>query len=133
MVRGRGDAQPVNGFERDVQRRIHADGDIRAIEVVIDRGGHAHNRESGLRQNVSPFLRPIAPDYDDSFDTLPGQVAQSFPLSSFRGEFDASRGTEKCAGILHDPANITGIETQDISGDQPFVTHLNAVHLMAKV
>jgi len=40
--------EPVDGFQAHVQGRVHADGHIRPIEVVVDGRCHAHHGKAHI-------------------------------------------------------------------------------------
>src|SRR3989338_7059010 len=61
-VRGRRGLEPIDRLQRDVQRRVHADRDLAARQIVADRGRHAHDPDPHLRQGIRPGLRPVPAD-----------------------------------------------------------------------
>jgi hypothetical protein len=56
LVRRGGDLQPINRFKRDVERGVDADGDLRAVQIIVNRRSHSHDREPHLRDRVRSLL-----------------------------------------------------------------------------
>src|SRR5262245_4756915 len=50
------DFQPVNRFERDVERGVDADGYLRSVQVVVYCRSDSHDRETHLRERMRPLL-----------------------------------------------------------------------------
>src|SRR5664279_299321 len=118
LVGGGRDLQAVDRFERDVEGRVDADRDVRARQVVVDRGGDAHNREPGLRERVCPHLRAAAADDDEAVDAAGPEDAERL-LASDRGlERVAARAPEDRSALLDDAAHVPRAERRKLASEK---------------
>ena len=128
---GGGHLQPVHGFERNVQGRVHADGDIGSEQVVVDGGGHSDHRETHRVERLRAGLRAVAPDGHQSLDARPAHTFNG-PGATFGVlELGAAGAAEDGAAQLHDSAHVARAQRLKISRDQAGVAALNPHHFPA--
>ncbi len=60
--------QAIDRLERDVERRVHADRDVRPAEIVVDGRSHADHRPAALREVVRSALGAVAADHHQALD-----------------------------------------------------------------
>src|SRR6185369_9319891 len=86
VVRFRRGMNLVYRVSRGVQRRVEAERDLRGRQIVVDRLGHAHNREALLRQVESDLLGAVAADDDQAIHAHGLGVANDF-VREIAGDF----------------------------------------------
>jgi hypothetical protein len=131
LVGCRGDTQPVHRFERDVDRRRHADRDVGADQVVVDRGGDADHRQAQAVQCAGTGLRAVAADHHQALDAVGLHARQRLSLASFRLQFDAACRAQHRAATFHDAADVARAEHGEVAGDQAGVAVAHTQHLVA--
>ena len=70
LMRLRGAVQPVDGLGGDLQRRVVAERDVGAVDVVVDGLRNADHRDVLLRQPVRRRQRALAADRDQHVDAV---------------------------------------------------------------
>ncbi len=68
VVRLRGGVQAVDRLRRDLHRGLEAEGEVRRVEVVVDRLGHADGREARREELARDAERVVAADRDEHVD-----------------------------------------------------------------
>jgi len=69
-MRLRGDVQAVDGVTGDAHRGIETKGQVRAVDVVVDRLGHTHDGHSRLGQPMRSGQRALTTDGNQHVDTV---------------------------------------------------------------
>jgi len=72
----------VDGVQDGVQRGVHTDGDVRAVDVVVDRGGHTDDGEIHTVKLQASGERAVAADDHESLDLLLAERAQGLAPAS---------------------------------------------------
>jgi len=67
-VRLGGHFESVDSLQRHVDRRIYADGDVAAHQIVVDGRGDAYHRIAHLAEGVRARLRAVAADDHQRLD-----------------------------------------------------------------
>src|SRR6266498_508677 len=119
LMRRGGDFQSVNSFERDVERGVDADGDLRAVQVVVNRRGHSHDRKIHLRERMRALLRAVAARRHQRGNIALVKLINRLLSRLFRFELRTPRAPERGSAPLDYPADISRAERREISGDQP--------------
>ena len=70
LVRLGGAVQPVDRLGRDAERGVVAECHVGAVDVVVDRLGHAHDRDVLLGQPMRGGQRALAADRDEHVDAV---------------------------------------------------------------
>ncbi len=130
---GGGDLQPVNGLQRDVEGGVHADGDVGAVQIVVNGGGHAHHGESAPRQLVGPGLGAVAADDHQPGDAAGPQLPDRLEHSGPGPELRTAGAAQEGAALLNDAAHVPGAQGDELPLDQARVPVADAVRLPAAV
>ncbi len=118
-MRGRRDFEPIDGFQRDVQRRVDPDGDLGTAQIVVDRRRDPNDRESHPPQGVRAGLRAVAANDDQSVDRHLVERFERLPPSDLRAKLVAASTAENGAAALDDAADVTRAQDGEVSFDQP--------------
>jgi len=109
LVRGGGRLEAVNRLQRNVERGIYANGDVAACQVVVNGGGHAHDREAHLPEGQGAGLRAIAADDDQGINILLVQGAHRLEAALLGLELRGARAAQDRAALLDDAPHRAGI------------------------
>jgi len=131
LVRRGGGAQTVDRLERDVDRRVRADADVGAVEVVVDGGGDAHHREPLARERARAGLRPVAADHDQRVDAARGEVGECPRPPLDFPELGAARAAEDRAAVLDDAPDVARGQALQGARHQPGEAVAHAEHFPA--
>src|SRR5438067_9567163 len=91
-MRRSGGAQPVDRLERDVDRRVAADADVVAVEIVIDGRGHADHGEAFACEACGPRLRAVAADHHQRIYSPATKIRKGLRAPRGLDELGAARG-----------------------------------------
>ena len=136
--------QPIDRFGRRIDCREEPEGDLRAIQVVIDRLWDADDIDASLHERRRTLHRTIAADDDERIDSVLANVVDACcgdiaedrftvwvkPSAPARG-IAAVVGAEDGSAARQDAGNIAETQWADAIFDQPLKSVLNAKDLDA--
>ncbi|MNO25935.1 hypothetical protein D3C76_157800 [compost metagenome] len=123
--------QLVHRIHHDAHRRIETDGVIRKGDVIVDGPWQPHRFDTELAQLLSPLIRTVAADNDQTIDPVFAQNLRA-PLLAFRRfELQATCGLENRPPTLNDIADAADVHLENIIVEQTLISALNAVHFQA--
>src|SRR5258708_3164636 len=112
-VRGGRDAQPVDGLERDVERRVDADRDLRSREIVVYRRRDAHDRQAHHRERERAGLAAVAADDQQAVDAVRREVREALLARRLLLERLEARAAEEGAAEGEGPEHVARTEGRD--------------------
>ena len=118
MRRGRV-AQLVDGVHDGVKGSIYPDAHIGAIDVIVDTGRRADDRDAPVGQNFCAVQAAIPARHDHRVDLGVVDLADGFALALRLAEFGAARGLQNGAAALEDTPHVASAQGTKIAVDQP--------------
>ena len=121
-----GVGQLVDALDGRVGRGVEADGVVRAADVVVDGGGHAHGVDARGGQLLGAPEGAVAADGDDPVDArvLAGADRLRHPLGG--GELLAAGGVEDGAAPVGEAVDGAGVHLEGIPLDEAVVAPVDA-------
>ena len=110
MMRLRGRVQAVDRIGGDHHGRIEPEGVVGRVEVVVDRLGHADDRQAVLGQLRRHAQRVFAADRDECVDSEIGEVALDLLDTALDLDRVGARGAEDRAAARQDAAHRGDVE-----------------------
>ena len=101
--------EAVNRLQRDIERGIYANGDVAACQVIVNGGGHAHDREAHLPEGQGTGLRSIAADNDQGVNILLVQGAHRLEAALLGLELLGARAAQDGTALLDNAPHRAGI------------------------
>jgi len=117
-VGGGGGLEAVDGLQGHVEGSVHPNRDLRAGEVVVDRGRHADDGEPHPGELVSAGLGAVPSDHDQGLDPLPSEGAKCPPPALLGAELRAAGAPEDRPPELEDPPHVPRPEGHDLPADE---------------
>ncbi len=101
-----GGVQPVDRLGRDVHRRVEAEGEVGAGEVVVDGLGYADHIDAEVGQLGRDPEGVLAADRDQRVDAVLGEVRLDLLHAAVDLERVGPRGPQDRAATRQDPAHL---------------------------
>ena len=131
VVRLGGRVQAVDRLGRDLHRGLKAEREVRRVEVVVDRLGHADGRKAGLEELARHAERVVAADRDQHVDAALLQ-RREHPLLAVLGLVDVrARGAEDRAALVQDAARVLARQLDGVVVEHALPALAKAVQLVA--
>ena len=134
VVRLGGRVQPVDRLGGDGQRRVEAERVVGRREVVVDRLGHADDRERVLLEEPrGDAERVLAADGDERVEPLRCEVLEHALDAVLELVRVRPRRAEDRAAARQDPRDRAVVERLELALDEPAPALADADHLVAAV
>ena len=134
VVRGSRVANLVHSAHDGVQRRVVADGVVRAVEVVVNGAGQPYaGHVVFVRKLQRSRQRAVAADDDEGVDVVLPEVLVRLLPSLHRAELLAARRLQDGTSALDDVAHALGGEVADLVVDESLESAVDALHLPSLV
>src|SRR5690606_279090 len=134
VVTGGGVTETVDGLEGDVDGGVEPDGDVGAVDVVVDGGGDAHDRDALL--GVEPVCAAETAVSADDHQAVDAALAQRVGGvgPAFRLEEGITAGrAEDGASALDDVGDAAWSQLDDVVVDQALIAAVDAGHAQTVV
>ena len=126
--------QAVDGVEGDVGRSVEADGDVGAVDVVVDGGRHARHGHAVLLVQCQRTAEAAVPaDHDEAVDAVRPQPQGSLGAALRLVELVAAGRAQDGAATLDDVRHAAHAELLDVVVDQPLEAAVDARDAQAVV
>src|SRR5258708_5248709 len=122
----RGVFQLIDALQGRIDGRVHADGDRRAADVVVDAGRHTHDREALLMQGIRALERSLPPDDQQAFDVMLTELLQGALQALWGTELRAPGAAQDRAPLALDSLNLGRLDREDAPIQQALIAVLNA-------
>src|ERR1700733_214639 len=117
----------IERLQRNVERRVASDTDIRPEQVVVDRRGDTDHMNPKLAQHIRSRLGPVAADHHHPVDAPLSQVAKRLGPATLLPELRGTGTAKKRPADLNDTADIARTQLPELTVDQTLPTLPHAV------
>src|SRR5262245_2750999 len=117
----------IDRLDRHVDRAVAADGDVSAVEIIVDGGGDADHRKLVFADDMRTGLRTVSADHHQTVDTVLGEVVQRAALTGLLAKLFRASATQKRAADLDDAADVARSQRADVVVDEALPAMAHAV------